>query len=247
MPAGCSEASLLCNQPMPNTFMDQRHKTYITLPGLHAGMLSPKQLERLAKLAKDYGIPAIKITSAQCIALLGMEPQRLAALQNDLHLDTTPPHIRKRVHYVQACPGKTWCKYGVAETLGIAKQIEQLELDAPLPNKVKIGISGCRMCCSESWLRDIGLIGERKGWRVIFGGNAAGRPRIGEELACGLSEDEALELIRKTLNYYIREARGKTRTARLVERIGIDAVRKAVFAGHDPQQQRAEKETAPKV
>ena len=47
---------------------------------------------------------------------------------------------------------------------------------------------------------------------VIFGGNAAGRPHIGEELASGLSEDEALELIRKALHFYILAARGKERT-----------------------------------
>ena len=89
--------------------MDQRYKTYMTLPGLHAGMLTPEQLERLAKLVTDYGIPGIKITSAQRIALMGMEPERLSALQQDLNLDATLPHSRKRVHFVQACPGTTWC------------------------------------------------------------------------------------------------------------------------------------------
>ena len=216
--------------------MDQQHKTYITLPGMHAGMLNAEELERLAKMARDYSIPGIKITSAQRIALMGMEPERLAALQADLQLDTSPPHKRNRVHYVQACPGKTWCKYGQLDTLTMGRKIEQLELDAPLPYKVKVGISGCRMCCTESWLRDIGLIGERKGWRLIFGGNAAGRPRIGEELASGLSDDEALELIRRVLNFYIREGRDKLRTARLVERMGMDAVRAAVLEGHPDQQ-----------
>lgn len=224
--------------------MDQRHKTYITLPGLHAGMLTPEQLERLAKLAVDYGVPGIKITGAQRIALMGTEPERLSELQQALQIDPSPARSRKHVHYVQACPGKTWCKYGVAETLKIAEKIEQLKLDDPLPSKVKIGISGCRMCCSESWLRDIGLIGERKGWRVIFGGNAAGRPRIGEELASALSEDEALEVIRRTLNFYIREAWGKTRTARMVERIGIDAVRQAVLGPQGPEAHKANRATA---
>ena len=126
----------------------------------------------------------------------------------------------------------------MAGTLGIAGKLERLELDGPLPNKVKIGISGCRMCCSESWLRDIGLIGESRGWRVIFGGNAAGRPHIGEELASGLSEDEALELIRKALHFYILAARGKERTARLLERIGIAAVRQAVSGSQGPELQR---------
>lgn len=218
--------------------MDRRCKTYMTLPDLHAGLLTPAQLERLLKLVRDYDIPGVKITSAQRIALLGLDPDGLSALQRDLHLDSGPAHRRGRAHYVQACPGKAWCRYGMAGTLGIAGKLERLELDGPLPNKVKIGISGCRMCCSESWLRDIGLIGESRGWRVIFGGNAAGRPHIGEELASGLSEDEALELIRKALHFYILAARGKERTARLLERIGIAALRQAVSGSQGPELQR---------
>ena len=208
---------------------EKKQKTYMTLPGFHAGMLNPEDLERLAQLARTYAIPGIKITSAQRIALLGAEPEQLSALQRDLKLDTTPPHSRNRVHYVQACPGKTWCKYGVQDSLPLGEKIEQIELVGPLPYKVKVGISGCRMCCCESWMRDIGLIGEQKGWKLIFGGNAAGRPRIGDVLAEGLSDDEAIELIRKTLNYYIQEARGKTRTARLMERIGIETLKEAIL------------------
>ncbi len=209
--------------------MDQEEKTYMTLPELHAGMLGAEELEYLTRLVRDYGIPAIKITGAQRIALLGTTAERLADLHNDLGIDPSSPHSRKRVHYVQACPGKTWCRYGMAETLELGKKIEQLELDVAMPCKVKVGISGCRMCCCESWLRDIGLIGEHKGWRLVFGGNAGGRPRIGEELARGLSDEQALELIRRVLNFYGREVEGRTRTARLVERIGMDAVRNAVL------------------
>ncbi len=52
--------------------MDRRCKTYMTLPDLHAGLLTPAQLERLLKLVRDYDIPGVKITSAQRIALLGL-------------------------------------------------------------------------------------------------------------------------------------------------------------------------------
>lgn len=209
--------------------MDQEHKTYMTLPGLHAGMLDAAALENLAALAREYEIPAIKITNAQRIALLGMAPERLAALQGALGIAPGLPHSRNRVHYVHACPGQAWCQYGMRNTLELGRRIEQLELDVPMPYKVKVGISGCRMCCCESWLRDIGLIGEHRGWRLIFGGNAGGRPRIGEELARGLDDDQALELIRRVLNFYGEQVQGRTRTARLVERLGMDAIRDAVL------------------
>ena len=74
----------------------------MTLPDLHAGLLTPAQLERLLKLVRDYDIPGVKITSAQRIALLGLDPDGLSALQRDLHLDSGPAHRRGRAHYVQA-------------------------------------------------------------------------------------------------------------------------------------------------
>jgi NAD(P)H-nitrite reductase large subunit len=33
-----------------------------------------------------------------------------------------------------------------------------------LPGKFKMAISGCHLSCSESWVRDVGLIGQKDGW-----------------------------------------------------------------------------------
>jgi NAD(P)H-nitrite reductase large subunit len=205
------------------------YKTYTVLPNIHAGMLTPKDLENLVALSKKYRVPQVKITSAQRIAILGLAPDDLEALKAELQIPASLPHAHNRVHYVQACPGSTWCKYGVSDALTLGRKIEQLELAGPLPAKVKVGVSGCRMCCCESWVRDVGLAAEKKGWQLIFGGNAAGRPRIGDLVAEGLSDDDAVALVEKTLNYYLQEARFKTRSARFMERIGIDALKKAVL------------------
>jgi NAD(P)H-nitrite reductase large subunit len=199
------------------------------LPHFDAGLLSPEDLEHLAALARKYRIPKTKITGAQRVAFLGMEPEALEALRAELHLPDTLPHTRNRVHYVQACPGNTWCRYGHQDALGLGERIKAIELEGPLPGKVKVGVSGCRFCCCESWMRDVGLTGESKGWRFTFGGNAAGRPRIGDVVAEGLTGDEAVTLVAKTLNYYLREAKFKSRSARFMERYGIDALKMAVL------------------
>ena len=192
-------------------------------------MRTSKDLENLGALTKKYSVPQVKLTSAQRIAIRGLAPDDLEALKTELQIPASLPHAHKRVHYVQACPGSTWCKYGVSDALTLGRKIEQLELADPLPAKVKVGVSGCRMCCCESWVRDVGLAAEKKGWQLIFGGNAAGRPRIGDLVAEGLRDDDAVALVEKTLNYYTREARLKTRSARFMERIGIDALKKAVL------------------
>lgn len=208
--------------------MIEQEKSYLVLPQYHAGQLTPDELEQLATLARKYHVPQIKVTGAQRIAFLGTEPRDLEALKEELHLPEAPPHARHRLHYVQACPGSTWCPYGQGNSLAMGDKLRALEMDGPLPYKVKVGVSGCRFCCCESMVRDVGLVGERKGWRLSFGGNGAGRPRVGDVIADGLSDDEALSLVKKTLDVYRKESLPKRRSARFMERFGIEALRKAL-------------------
>ncbi len=204
-------------------------KTFCPMPGINAGMLTLEDLERITDIVRKYDVPMVKVTGAQRLYFQGLKPERLAELKNELKIPDGLPHTRSRVHYVQSCPGKTWCKFGIRSTDNMSKAIAALELDGPLPYKVKVGISACRMCCCESWMRDIGLIAEKKGWRLSFGGNAAGTPRIGDLVADGLHDDEALVLVKKTLNYYLTTAKYKTRSARFMERVGIDELKKNVL------------------
>ncbi len=169
-----------------------------------------------------------KVTSAQRLYFQGLDPEKLAELKHELNIPEGLPHTRNRVQYVQVCPGKNWCTYGIRNTEQIAEALGNLELDGPLPSKVKVGISGCRMCCCESWMRDVGLAAEKNGWRLSFGGNAAGRPRIGDLVADGLNDGEAIDLVKKTLNFYLKTAKYKTRSARFMERFGIEELKKGI-------------------
>ena len=207
----------------------EHHKTFCPMPGINAGMLTLEDLERVTELARKYNVPLIKITGGQRLFLKGLDPEQLQALKQELGVPPTPPHARNRINYVQACPGKAWCNCGVGPTEDVTKALMALELDGPLPAKVKVGISGCVRCCCESWMRDIGLTAEKKGWRLSFGGNAAGKPRIGNELARGLDDAEAIALVRKVLDYYRSEAKPKMRTARFVEQVGIEVIQQNVL------------------
>jgi NAD(P)H-nitrite reductase large subunit len=208
--------------------IEENYKNSCPMPGINAGMLTLEDLERITELIRKYKVPMVKVTGAQRLYFQGLAPEKREEMMQELKLPATLPHTRNRVHYVQACPGKNWCKYGTKETEQMAGAITEMKLDGPLPYKVKIGISGCRMCCCESWMRDVGLAAEKNGWRFTFGGNAAGRPRIGDLVADGLNDEEALELIKKTLNYYLATAKFKTRSARFMERIGIEALKKGI-------------------
>ena len=132
------------------------------------------------------------------------------------------------VHYVQACPGTAVCKLGVQDSLGLGLELEKLFTGMDLPAKVKIGVSGCPMTCGESFVRDIGVQGKKNGWTFIFGGNSGGHPRIGDILAEDLTTDQVLELAKKSLEYYQANGKKRERTARFIERTGIEAMKKAL-------------------
>jgi NAD(P)H-nitrite reductase large subunit len=205
------------------------HKTYTAVPVPNNGMITPDDLEHIAKVARKHEVPMMKITGAQRISFLGLAPDKLDALKKDLNIPAKPPHARNKTHHVQACPGSVWCKYGSQDSLAMADAIRALTTKKPLPYKVKVGVSGCRMCCCESWVRDVGLIGDKNGWRFIFGGNAAGKPRIGDIVAENLNQDEAVALVEKCLNFYINNAKFKTRSARFMERFGIEELKKSLL------------------
>jgi NAD(P)H-nitrite reductase large subunit len=91
-----------------------------------------------------------------------------------------------------------------------------------------MGISGCPFNCGESFVRDFGAFGKKSGWTVIFGGNAGGKPRIGDVIAEGLNNEDVIDLAKRCFEYYAGEGKKKERTARFIERIGIEEFKKAV-------------------
>jgi NAD(P)H-nitrite reductase large subunit len=117
------------------------------------------------------------------------------------------------------------CKWWAQDSLGLTEAIHEKMKDRIFPAKVKIGISGCQRCCSESQVRDIGINGTTKGWMVFFGGNVGTKPRIGNLIAWGLSESEAIDCADRLLSYYGSYANPKERTARFVERIGMNRIK----------------------
>jgi NAD(P)H-nitrite reductase large subunit len=204
-------------------------KTYTVVPGLNMGLFSSKDLEKIVAIINKYDVPMTKITSAQRLGLLGMDEEEQQKLKNELKPLTRQVAVNG-VHYVQACPGSQWCKFGTSDSLALGARLEKLSFAEPLPGKVKVGISGCRMSCTEPYVRDVGVFASKKGWTLVFGGNGGGNPRLGDIVAEGLTDDQVVDLVQKCLAVYQQNAKTKSRTARFMERFGIDALKEAVLA-----------------
>jgi len=198
-----------------------RNKTYNVLPGTRMGLLSTEYLEKLTGIARAHNIPFFKITSAQRLAIVGHTPETAEKIWQELGQETGPKKP-VGIHYIQACPGVKWCKYGRQDSLALGEKLEKAFSAMPLPAKTKVGVSGCPFNCCESYVRDIGVFGKKNGWTLVFGGNGGGCPRIGDIVAEDLKDEEVIALVAKCLDYYRNHARPMERTGRLMRRSKID-------------------------
>ncbi|MCU0630481.1 MAG: NAD(P)/FAD-dependent oxidoreductase [Methanoregulaceae archaeon] len=199
-------------------------KTYAVTTRIPAGIITPEQLETIAKVGRKYHVPVLKVTSGLRVLLAGIQPEDVSRVFADLG-PLAKPETAPCVKFVHACIGTDMCKYGKQDSIGLARTIENHFKDQSFPAKIKIGVSGCPRCCSESHTRDIGIIGTTKGWMVFFGGNGGTRPRFGDLIAWDLTAGEAVDCAQRLSEYYRSHANKHERTARFMERIGIDTLK----------------------
>lgn len=212
----------------------QRDKeTFALVTHTPMGIVSPEALRRIADVADKYNLQAIKITSANRLALIGFKGQDIAQAWRDL--DASPgAAVGLCVRSIKCCPGATFCRLGQQDSLALAEELDRRYHGHPLPNKFKIGVSGCPNSCAESSVKDLGFVGRAKGWTVLVGGNAASRPRIADKLMDNLTTEEALRITEKIIGYFEKNGRKGQRLGHLIESIGIEAFRDAIMADATP-------------
>ena len=220
----------MSTEEAPKGAILQRDKeTYAIVPRVPCGLLTKEKLHNLASVVEKYDIPIVKLTSGHRIALVGMKADAINDIYIDLGMDPGKA-TELCLHYVQACPGTEVCKFGIQDSLGFGIRLEALLAGRDMPAKLKVGVSGCPFSCAEGLVRDIGIMGKKKGWTVSFGGNSGQRARVGDILAEEISHEEVITLINRCLDYYAEHGKKKERTARFIERVGIETFREAVLS-----------------
>ena len=206
----------------------QRDKeTYAIAPHIPGGIIDPAGLRKIATVAEKYGAKALKLTSAQRIAIVGIRPEDIDKAWKDLGMKPGAA-IGLCVRSVKICPGTTFCKRGQQDSVGVGLRLDEIYHGMELPWKFKMGVSGCANSCAEPAVKDIGLIGASKGWRLLVGGSSGLKPRIGQVLAENLSDEDALLLIDKVISYYKVHAK-KQRLGEFIEENGIEKFKKDVL------------------
>ncbi|WP_147819373.1 NAD(P)/FAD-dependent oxidoreductase [Salidesulfovibrio onnuriiensis] len=213
--------------PLDGAILQRDKKTYAIVPRTPVGIVTPRQLRALAAVVERYEVPVVKITSGQRMTLVGMEEDAIPKIWADLEMEIGRA-TELCLHYVQACPGNQVCKFGLRDSLGFGMELEEEFLGMDLPAKVKIGVSGCPLCCGESRVRDLGLIGKKSGWTVVMGGNAGNRVREADVIAEDLTREEAKALVRRLMEFYRENGNKRERTAKFMDRVGLDTVKAGV-------------------
>lgn len=202
-------------------------QTYAVAPHIPCGLLTPDLLRRVADVAEKYQVKVIKITGATRLAFIGLKEEDIEGVWEDLKLDKGAA-VGLCIRSIRTCPGNTYCKIGQQDALGLGLKLDAAYHGRQLPGKFKMAVSGCHLSCSESWVRDIGLIGRKDGWALVIGGNVGASPRIAQEIADKLDDEGAMVAVEKVIEVYIREAQKGERLGKMIDRVGLEPFKAAL-------------------
>jgi NAD(P)H-nitrite reductase large subunit len=205
-------------------------KTFAVAPHIPCGLVQPQTLRKLADVAEKFGAQALKITSACRVAIIGVNESDVDAIWAELGMSPGFA-VGLCVQSIKACPGTTFCKRGMQDSLALGLRLDGKYCGMNLPAKFKIGVSGCPNQCAETCTKDIGFVGMPKGWKVLVGGNGGAKPRFAVEIAKDLDTEQVFQLVEKIIAYYKADAKPHQRIGALIEKMGFEQFKTAVISG----------------
>ncbi|UOD29919.1 nitrite reductase large subunit [Massilia violaceinigra] len=192
----------------------QKDGTYSVVPRMPGGEVTADGLIAVGMVAKKYGLYT-KITGGQRVDLFGARVEQLPLIWEELiEAGFESGHAYgKSLRTVKSCVGSTWCRYGVADSVGFAIELENRYKGLRTPHKIKFGVSGCTRECAEAQGKDVGLIATEKGWNLYVCGNGGMKPRHAELIASDLDQETVVRYIDRFLMFYVRTADRLQRTS----------------------------------
>ncbi|VBB05802.1 Hypothetical protein LUCI_1013 [Lucifera butyrica] len=205
----------------------QRDKrTYAVAPHIPGGIILDFNLMRkIVDTAEKYGAKALKLTSAQRIAIVGIEEEKIDQVWEELGMEKGHA-IGLCVRSIKICPATHFCKRAQQDAVTLGLELDEKYHGMDLPSKFKMSVAGCANSCSEPAVRDLGIMGTPKGYTVMIGGNAGIKPRIADILAENVPQEDVIPLVGKIINYYREHAKNYERLGNMIERVGFETVKR---------------------
>jgi ferredoxin-nitrite reductase len=187
----------------------QKGRNYIGVV-IPVGVMTSRQMRRLASLAANYGSAGVRLTPWQNLLIPDVPDAFVETVKRQL--------VRIGFHYeashvaggLIACTGNTGCKWSATDTKGQAmKLVEHLGQRVTLDQPINIHFTGCPNSCAQHYVGDIGLQGVKvgtagvEGYNIVFGGGSGAQAGIGREVFKGISFDEVPRLLERVLKTYL--------------------------------------------
>ncbi len=201
-------------------------RKFAITPHIPGGFISADQLIKIAEVAKKYnGI--LKLTTGQRIMITNLDEVDLPGIWDELAME---PAVKSNysVKTIEICPAG-FCKRHKYNTMPLGNVLLKEYHGKDMPNRTKIGVAGCRNACGSVNVRDVGLIADVDGFTVVAGGSGGFNPRLADRIGEGLSPEAAMDLLRKTLEYYRKEGEFGEKMSDFIERIGLEVFKAGVL------------------
>lgn len=204
----------------------QAGKNYVGVV-VPVGVMTSKQMRRLAEIAQNCGSATIRLTPWQNLLLPDVPDTFVESVKRQL--------VRMGFHYeatniaggLVACTGNTGCKWAATDTKGQAlKLAEHLNKKLQLDQPINIHLTGCPNSCAQHYIGDIGLQGVKvtvsgesvEGYNIVFGGGVGAESGIGKQVFTGISFSEVPALLERVLKTYLARRQGKESFAEFTRR-----------------------------
>lgn len=232
------------NQWIKNNSQPHFHDDYlaIVIPLKYAGHtpgdISADQMNALADIADLYSFGEIRISHLQNIVLGHVRKDQLLFLWQALQKHQMATPNRDLITDIICCPGMDYCALANARSIPLAKEITSLFQDIDLQEKigpVHIGIDGCINSCAHHHIMNIGILGvNKKGeefYQIKLGGSSyKDQAAIGSILGAAMTAKEAVEAIRKIIDFYLEQRKESEHFIDTYHRLGIDPFKEIVYA-----------------
>ena len=185
----------------------QKGKNYIGV-AIPVGVMTTRQMRRLADLAQNYGSASLRLTPWQNLLLPDIRDGFVETVKRQLVWMGFHHESTNILGGLVACTGNTGCKWAATDTKGQAIALgAHLNKTVQLDQPVNIHLTGCPNSCAQHYVGDIGLQGvkvsAREGYHVVFGGGVGAEAGIGKQVFTGISFGEIPALLERVLKAYL--------------------------------------------
>jgi sulfite reductase (NADPH) hemoprotein beta-component len=201
------------------------------------GDCSAEQMEALADLMDEFGLPELRVSHEQNLVLPHVRKRDLPAIFARLQALGLATSNAGLITDIIACPGLDYCDLANARSIPLAQEISARF--APRQREIgelKIKISGCINACGHHHAGHIGILGvDKKGvefYQLQLGGSGAEDASIGDILGPAFGAEEIADAVERVVDVYLERREGSERFLDTVRRLGLEPFKERAYAAH---------------